>query len=430
MKSFGKIPLIRCALVALSLSAMAATAAPPADKPVFLGQHIMYTQTYNTLQDDLFDGLRIWDAEGTQWAKIEPKKGQFDFERFDKHVDGAVAHHLNLMYTLGQTPQWASARPEEKGQTGPGASAEPADMGDWARYVRTVATRYKGKISAYEIMNEPRVPDAFSFKTTSPGYFSGSAAKLGEMTRIAAEEVHKVDPGAKIVCPSMTGGEFGLKRLDAFLKTGAGKYCDVIGFHYYLSNFKLDELREMVEGTKKIKAHYGLAQLPIWDTEIGFMIAEAGFNLQPKDTKGPASKSFQSDEAARLAAKIVVLSHYLGVERTYWFAHDTSWMGSTVADKRLNRLNNFGKSLLVFRHWVSGRYLRNCVDGGSSLFCEVHDKDGKVGAIYWGGGKTPAAWAKQGYTQVDFLNGASGPLKDFDASTALPRISEDVIFLH
>lgn len=400
---------------------------PGAERPVFLGQHIIYAHSFDILQADLFDGLRIWNAEGTTWANVERVHGRFDFDQFDKHVRGAKGLRLDLMYTLGQTPQWASSRPQESGEVGMGAAAEPKDLADWARYVRAVATRYKGKITAYEVMNEPRIPEAF--KMVSPGFFSGSASMLAKMTIIAAAEIRNVDPAAKVVCPAMTGGKHGLKRLDVFLNTGAGKYCDVIGFHYYLSSFGLPELRELILETHRIKARHGLAKVPIWNTETGFLIAEAGYDLKPKESAGPASRQFQSMEAARLAAKILVLSHVLGVERTYWFAHDTSWMGSTVADKRTNRLNNFGEALKVLKQWLSGHYLRDCAESATAMECGAYDQHKQAGKVVWGKGKLPSTWTREGYSKVEFLDGNSRMLRDLDQSLPLPGHPDDVIFL-
>lgn len=415
-----------CALGSCAGPAQAATGTQ-GKYPVFIGQHILYSQTFNGLQDNLFDGLRIWGAEGTTWAEIEPQKDHFDFKKFDDHVNSALSHHLTLMYTLGQTPRWASARPDEKGSRGLGAAAEPADMANWAHYVRTVATRYKGKITAYEIINEPRIPEAI--KPWSPGFFSGSSAALAEMTRITAQEVKKIDPSAKIVCPPMETAFDGLKRLDAFLNTGAGKYCDVISFHYYLPHHSVDELRSLVQETRRITVKHGLGNVPIWNTETGVLIAEAGFNLKPQFKTGPLNRMYRADDAARLAAKLMVVSNMLGVERTYWFAHDTSWMGSTVAEKRLNKLNPFGQSLALLHTWLSGRYLRNCSDSHDSTLCEVHDQGGKVGAIYWGDGKSAAEWADKGYARVNFLNGKSVQLDDGDSHRAFPQAADDVIFL-
>lgn len=418
--------LLGAALLVAGLQASAVHGAPVAnERPVFLGQHMLYTRSFANLQDKQFDGLRIWGAEGTMWHQIEQQKGVFDFSQFDEQVAGATTRRMELMYTFGQTPRWASARPDEKGNTGLGAAAEPVDMANWASYVRTVASRYKGRISAYEVMNEPRVPEAV--KLWSPGFFSGSVSKLAEMTSIVAEEVRKVDPAAKIVCPSFDGFD-GLKRLDTFLATGAGKQCDVIGFHYYLPHFTIKELRSMVLETRRITTRHGLGHLPLWDTETGVIIAEAGFNLKPKERTGALSKSFDSAEAARLAAKMLVVSHTLGVERTYWFAHDTSWMGSTVADKRRNQLNPFGLSLAVLKNWLSGRYLRNCTGNDDSMLCEVHERTGKVGSVYWGEGKTPGEWVRLGYRSAEYLNGETIALGRLDAMV-VPRVAEGVVYL-
>ena len=415
-------------IAALSAGAGSAVAAPETgERPVFLGQHILYYRSFDGLPDDIFDGLRIWGAEGTTWSQLEPQKGRFDFGRFDAYVAAATARRLDLIYTLGQTPRWASARPDEKGNTGLGAAAEPADMGDWARYVRTVATRYRGKIGAYEVMNEPRVPEAM--KSWSPGFFSGSVARLADMTQIAAAEIRAADPAARVVCPAFDGFD-GLKRFETFLATGAGRHCDVIGFHYYLPRHTLQELRTMIRETHRIAARHDLGQLPIWDTETGVLIADAGFNLTPQFRTGALSRMFDSPAAARLAAKVLVISHLSGVERTYWFAHDTSWMGSTVADKRRNQLNPFGASLRLLRNWLSGRTLRGCVEGQDSLVCEVVGRSGKAGAIYWGRGKTPADWRRAGYERVEYLDGTVASLEGLDASAAIPRLPEDVIFLY
>lgn len=417
---------ILAAAYALPLcAALGQAGAAPSGQPVYFGQHILHGSTFDGLQDQLFDGLRIWGADGTTWRELEGDRGKFDFTRFDAYVAKATARRFDLLYTFGQTPRWASARPDEKGNVGLGAAAEPGNMRDWATYVRAVATRYKGRIGAYEVMNEPRVPEAM--RSWSPGFFSGPVAKLAEMTAIVATEVRNIDPTAKIVCPSFDGFD-GLKRLDVFLATGAGKQCDVIGFHYYLPQHSIDNLRAMVKETRRIAARHGLANLPIWDTETGLLIAEAGYKLQPKFPTGALDKMFGSAEAAQLAARVIVVSHVLGIERTYWFAHDTSWMGSTVADKRLNRLNPFGESLALLKRWIGGRTLRQCVDGGASMSCDVVGATGKTGLLYWGPARPPAVWRQAGYSTASYLNGDVVQL-DADGAAPVPAQAGDVVFL-
>jgi len=399
---------------------------PQGNEKVFIGQHFLYNRTFNGLQGEPFNGLRIWGAEGTAWFEIEPEKGKFDFHRFDSHVAEAKSRGFDVIHTLGQTPRWASARPDEKGNFGPGSAAEPADMADWSQYIRTVATRFKGRISAYEVMNEPRIAEAV--KPWSPGFFSGSAAKLAELTKIAAFEIKKADPAAKVVCPAMDGVD-GLKRLDYFLGTGAGNYCDVIGYHYYLRSHTIKELRYLIAETHRIKARHNLAHVPIWDTETGVLVAESGYNLKPKSTNGPLSRVFTSDDAARLAAQVLVVSHILGVQRTYWFAHDSSSMGSTDKNKRLNKLNQFGQSLATLKNWLSGRRLSDCVETERDVFCEVYDQNYKVGAISWGLSREASQWLKAGYSRVEELNGQPADLESSAPTALIPSRANDVIFL-
>lgn len=396
-------------------------------KPFFLGQHVFYLSTYGGITSDMFSGVRIWVAERTTWAQIEPERDRFDFSVFDRHVAEARRRDLDVIHTLGQTPRWAAARPDEPGNMGPGAASEPAEMSDWARYVHTVASRYKGAISAYEIMNEPRVPDAV--KAWSPGFFSGSSTVLANMTRIAAVEIKQVDPSAKIICPSMDGSELGLRRLDKYLSTGAGKYCDVIGFHYYLRTLDIGELRMLIRRTKEIMARHGLGDLPLWNTETGILVKDSGYNLKPKSSLGALSKLFDSKEAARFAARFLLVSHAYGVERTYWFAHDSSSMGSTLADKRLNRLNGLGKALTRLNGWLSGRSFHHCRDAGMEIECRVLDRGKWIGNIYSGPTKSARHWRRMDFQSMHFLDGDAVQLNTMGPDTPLPGTPDDVVFL-
>lgn len=427
MHGLTRAAVFMAAIVSCGISVTEPARASEKMTPFYLGQHIFYLPSYAAVTNEMFSGVRIWANEGTTWAQIESVPGKFDFSKFDLHVSQAKSKGFDIIHTLGQTPAWASARPDEKGNTGLGAAAEPADMKDWAHYVHEVAQHYKGVISGYEIMNEPRIPEAF--KLWSPGFFSGSSSALATMTRIAAEEIKKVDPSARVICPSMDGGEQGLKRLDYFLSTGAGKYCDVIGAHFYLKTITISELRKLITGTKALMAKHGLQNLPLWDTEAGVLIAEAGNNLKAKESSGALSKVFNGLDASRFAAQFLVVSQMLGVERTYWFAHDSSSMGSTIPEKSLNQLNSFGKALGLINSWLSGRTLEDCENIPTGLNCRIISRGSWVGNVYWGEGKSPGTWKSLGFKSIHFLNLESLSLEAADVASLFPRNPDDVIFL-
>src|SRR5437899_7225230 len=108
-----------------------------------------------------FGSWRLWDAY-VVWPNVEPQKGQWDFSHLDGYISLAESHSVEILLPLGLTPAWASSRPKEKSGYEPGNAAEPRNISDWSEYVREVATRYKGRIHAYEIWNEPNLSDFFS----------------------------------------------------------------------------------------------------------------------------------------------------------------------------------------------------------------------------------------------------------------------------
>src|SRR5262249_13080787 len=140
-----------------------------------------------------FSEWRLWDA-GVTWAQLEPEPGKWQFDLLDRYTHLAAERHVDILLTLGLTPAWASARPEEPSAYGKGEAAEPRKLEDWERYVRTVATRYKGVIHNYEIWNEPNVK----------GTFTGSPQAMLQLGRVAYEVLKAVDPTVTVVSPSPT----------------------------------------------------------------------------------------------------------------------------------------------------------------------------------------------------------------------------------
>ena len=114
---------------------------------------------------------RLWDAKVT-WPDLEPGKGQWHFENLDRSVALAEAHHASVLLTLGLTPRWASARPQEPSGYCARVCSRAERIEDWRVFVRTVATRYKGRIHAYEIWNEPNVKKFWTRQHRPAGHFN------------------------------------------------------------------------------------------------------------------------------------------------------------------------------------------------------------------------------------------------------------------
>ena len=398
----------------------------------FFGQHVFYPDSYAAIPYKAFDGIRIWGNPKTLWRDVEPRQGIYDFSTLDLHVRLAESHGMDIMYTLGQTPTWASARPNESGNFGLGAAAEPVNMNDWSDYVRTVAQRYHGRISAYEVMNEPRIGEAI--KMYSPGFFSGSTSQLVRMTELAAQAIRAADSRALVVCPAMDGSDLGIKRLEYFLAEGGGSNCDVIGFHFYLKTGSINEFTSLLAQIHQLMVRYNLQNKQIWNTEMGVLVGSSGSQVRSGAAGSALAKIYSDDEAASLMVKVQVASSNGGVARTYWFAHDSSSMGSTLPNKKTGQLNGLGQAYANAKEWFSnGRKVRGCSLSDSQANCAVYEGNELVGRVVWGIPLEPSSWlaANPGLVKVHLFNGLTLNMRSSNASSlsALTRNFADPVFI-
>ncbi|MCM5681334.1 hypothetical protein M8A51_17545 [Schlegelella sp. S2-27] len=206
--------------------------------------------------------VRLWNT-GTTWRELEPSNGVWNFttstagRRLDMLVDYVKKNDpsANILYTLGQTPQWASKTPGISGLYGVGASGAPANMADWRDYVRTLARRYAGRIRYWELWNEPDYGP----------HYNGSVSEMIEMARIAQEELKAADPANKLVSPGVTAGQ-GMPWLNNFLAAGGGSHVDIIGFHWYFDTSP-EKLGPAIDNVRQLMATYGVADKELWNTE-------------------------------------------------------------------------------------------------------------------------------------------------------------------
>ncbi len=263
--------------------------------------------------DPTIGSLRLWDSI-TRWADLAPYRGRWDFERLDAHVELAEAHGSSLLYTLGSTPRWASARPDEAGPYGPGCAAEPLAMADWQEYVERVVARYRGRIATYEVWNEPLFSE-LPRDRGQPGFFTGSVAQMIEMTRIARAVIDRGDRAARLATPGFVNGAH---RLDLFLAQGGARLVDVIAYHFYAADAA--QFASQVAEVRAVMAKRGVAAMPLWNTESGVEQAT------PKP--GTAGHGAAGAElAADRLAQYVLLGAATRLQRFYYHAWDNDLTG-------------------------------------------------------------------------------------------------------
>jgi uncharacterized protein YbdZ (MbtH family) len=238
--------------------------APFSTEPIpdtLFGMHVNklgWHQTYPHVGQHM---IRLWNT-GTTWRELEPVNDVWDWnathgKRLDMYVDYILRNNPNasILYTLGQTPQWASSTPDVDGLYGPGASGAPVNMADWRDYVRTLARRYAGRIRYWELWNEPDYQP----------HYNGSIEQMVEMARIAREELLAADPANRLVSPGVTVGQ-GMHFLNLFLAAGGGALVDIVGFHWYF-NTSPEKIGPVIGNVRQLMENYGIGDKPLWNTE-------------------------------------------------------------------------------------------------------------------------------------------------------------------
>ena len=170
------------------------------------------------------------------WRDIEPREGEWHFERADEIVAEVESKGLQLVIRLGNTPEWAQSLPEEreKGFQGEIVDTPPAtdSLPAWGEYCATIAKRYLGKVVAYQIWNEPNLAREWGGRGVN-------AVDYIELLRVCSEAIRAVDAGAILISAGLapTGVNNPTQAIadDVYLRqlyeNDFQRYVDVIGVH-------------------------------------------------------------------------------------------------------------------------------------------------------------------------------------------------------
>lgn len=164
------------------------------------------------------------------WQDIEPQQDEWQFEIADSIVDTAEQKNLNLVVRLSDSPDWA--HPSLPSPSDGNYLDAPADNpDDWYEFCATVAGRYRGRIAAYQIWNEPNL-------TREWGNQPPDAAAFTDYLRVCSEAIRANDPEAILISAGLspTGTmDDTAHRDDVFLQalydSGFQQYIDVVGVH-------------------------------------------------------------------------------------------------------------------------------------------------------------------------------------------------------
>ncbi|MFN7987801.1 MAG: NBR1-Ig-like domain-containing protein [Thermoanaerobaculia bacterium] len=212
------------------------------------------------------------------WSSVEPSRGKRDWALYDEIVREARARGVEVYASLGGTPAWAT--------DGPAGSGVPRDVADWRAFVSESARRYRGRVKAWGVWNEPNLS----------GFWAGTRAQyLDLLLRPAAEEIRKADPDALVCGPELahlTSG--GASWYDWLLESmrRARDVIDVVTHHVYDRDGSGGVTRKLDASTtfggdprfwdlvapsvREVLRYAGADDKPVWLTETGWASDEVG----------------------------------------------------------------------------------------------------------------------------------------------------------
>ncbi len=220
------------------------------------------------------------------WTDIEPGKGEYNWDKWDRIVAGAKQNGLELVAVIDTTPVWARDLGEADLDY-----ASPKNPDDYARFVAAFAKRYDS-VRYVQIWDNPNVHPFWGRRVVDPKEYAA-------LLQAAAVAARASNPNVKIISAGLApNGELirghtdysDLLFLRGMYDAGARDYFAIVGAKPYGMWSGPDDRRadkdvfnfsRAIVLRDEMVAH-GDASKPVWAVEFGW-------NALPKDWRGAPS---------------------------------------------------------------------------------------------------------------------------------------------
>jgi VCBS repeat-containing protein len=237
-----------------------------ADSSLYFMSQADINKTLDQMQAMGVNNVRIM----VPWAGVEPTKDVYVWSTVDYIVNAAYQRNMGVVAVLNSTPSWVAT----PGQ--PAYAGAPTDIAQYAEFVGLVAQRYAGKVTAYEIYNEP---NTYVFWAPQP-----DAAAYTALLKAAYVAIKAADPNATVLGGVLISIQDyapyyvnPVTYLQQMYDAGAAGYFDALSFHpyhYYLPFsqgtpwWNLSPINQMAM-MHDIMVANGDGNKLIWSTEYG-----------------------------------------------------------------------------------------------------------------------------------------------------------------
>ncbi len=239
--------------------------------------------------------IRAWWG----WGMCEKIQGQFDWTEYERQFAAVSGAKMRVMpcllrYYTNWEHAWAGSLATIQQPPAPNM------MDEWGKFAGKVARHFAGRVTAYEIWNEP--------PTDNGGVITPKI--YAQILEEASPAIRRSDPQARIV--GFAGVD--LPYMKSTLELGVGPLMDIVSEHSYGQletpeaglPARMKEVRDLLRAAG--------AEKPIWHTEQGNTADDDGYL---------AGLMSEADSASFYTRNLVTCSS-LGVGKYFWFSAQTS----------------------------------------------------------------------------------------------------------
>lgn len=262
--------------------------------------------------------VRDWSVK---WQDVQPTEGApFDFTETDLQIDRPVAAGQRVLALLPfPSANWSSSAPPEVAAGGgyPGVRERqawaPRDDAEFARWVSATVEHYRGRVSWYQVFNEPIYTDY-----SLPREHGYTGRDYGRLVGLFAEAARAADPECRVLAGIGSWPSYAEPIFRDMFDAGGLEAADAIDLHVYPGLTPPETLEKGLKLIRSTMEERGTVK-PLWLTEHGYYadddferlpIRDAGFNAPVPSERVQAEYAIRFD--------VMLLAH--GCERIFYHA--------------------------------------------------------------------------------------------------------------
>jgi len=230
------------------------------------------------------DGGYRWVRQRFPWSEIEQERGRYNWETWDRIVEGAGTHDLDVIAVLETSPAWARAPMDADVPEAP-----PRDFADYEYFVTTFVTRYRDQIDHFQIWDEPNLYPHWGERYIDPAAYT-------HLLQGAYGAVKEANPEALVLTAGLApnveeGGRYmsDVRFLQKMYEAGAKGYFDILAVKPYGMWYEPSDRRVSPQETnfsrpillRDVMLSHGDGGKAIWAVEFGWCALPPSWNGEP-----------------------------------------------------------------------------------------------------------------------------------------------------